>query len=244
VAAWDEAEDMTRVLLLLLIASAVSAVLWLPTERLPELGEWLQGQGLAGALLIGAGYAAATVLMIPGSLITLVIGAVYGPWMGLALVSPASVLGATLAFLLGRGAFRPAIDRRMAGSARFQALQAAMAKEGLKILTLVRLSPVFPFTVVNYAFGLTRIPLRHYVLGSFVGMLPGTLMYVYLGSTVGDLADLGAGAPEGGAAGAALKWLGLAATVVVTVLITRTAKRALAEAAPEVLEQRSGGAEV
>ncbi len=235
---------MKRILLLLLlVASAIAALLWLPVDRMPELAEWLRGHGLFGALLIGAAYAGATVLMIPGSLVTLVIGAVYGPWLGLALVSPASVLGATLAFLLGRGAFRPAIEQRMAGSPRFQALQQAMAKEGLKILTLVRLSPVFPFTVVNYAFGLTRISVGRYVLGSFVGMLPGTLMYVYLGSTVGDLAELGAGAPAGGTAGTAMKWFGLAATVVVTVLITRTAKRALAEAAPAVIPGSSEGAE-
>lgn len=235
---------MKRLLLLaLLVASATAALLWLPVYRLPEFAEWTRAQGLPGALLIGAIYAAATVLMIPGSLITLMIGAVYGPWLGLALVSPASVLGATLAFLLGRGAFRPAIERRMAASRRFQALQAAMEQEGFKILTLVRLSPIFPFTVVNYAFGLTRVPLAHYVLGSFVGMLPGTLLFVYLGSTVGDLTELASGAPDGGAATTALRWIGLAATVVATVLITRTAKRALAQAAPAAVEVAAAPAE-
>ncbi|MDP6963241.1 MAG: TVP38/TMEM64 family protein, partial [Planctomycetota bacterium] len=141
---------------------------------------WVRMHGVWGAVIAGLAYAAATVLMIPGSVATLAMGALYGPWYGLLVVSPASVLGATIAFLLGRGAFRPAIEKKMQGSQKFEKLQAAIANQGLKILTLVRLSPVFPFTLINYAFGLTRISLFHYVLGSFVGMLPGTLLYVYL----------------------------------------------------------------
>ncbi|RMH02462.1 MAG: TVP38/TMEM64 family protein [Planctomycetota bacterium] len=226
-------------LLLSLLAAAAAAALWLPLDRLPEFGAWIRGLGVAGALLIGALYAAATVLLIPGSLITLLIGAIYGPLLGLAIVSPASVAGATLAFLLGRGVFRPAVERKLAGRRRFDALQTAMARDGFKILTLVRLSPVFPFTLVNYAFGLTPITTGRYVLGSFLGMLPGTLMYVWLGSTAGDLAELTAGAPDAGAAGTALKAVGLLATILVTVLITRSARRALAESAPEVVAEET-----
>ncbi len=225
-------------ILLVLVAVAVVAWLYLPMDKILEQAEALRERGFQGALLIGLFYAAATVLMIPGSLITLAIGALYGPWIGLAIVSPASVLGATLALLLGRGLFRNSIESKMAARPKFQALAGAMEQQGLKILTLVRLSPVFPFTLVNYAFGLTRVKLRDYVLGSFLGMLPGTLMYVYLGSTVGDVAELvSGGAPDAGTGGQVMRWVGLAVTVFLTVWITRIARRALADAAPAVVAQ-------
>lgn len=233
---------MKRALLLLLLIGAGLAAyfLWI-RERLPDFVEWVRAQGFAGALVFMGGYALATVLMIPGALITMLAGLIYGPWLGLAVVSPASVLGASLAFLLGRFVFRGAVERKMAGSRRFRALQTAMEREGFKILVLVRLSPIFPYSLVNYAFGVTRLPLGQYALGSWIGMLAGTFLYVYLGSTVGDLARLTSGdAPDAGAAGWALRGAGLLATVAVTVLITRAARRALAENAPAVAAKESG----
>ncbi len=226
---------MKKILLFVaIIAAALAAWFLYLQNHLPALMEWVREQGLWGAIVVGLGYAIATVLMIPGSLVTLLIGAIYGPWIGTAVVSPASVLGAALAFQLGRGVFRGAIENKMAGNVRFAALQGALEKQGFKILTLVRLSPVFPFTVVNYAFGLTRVSFSTYVLGSFLGMLPGTLMYVYLGSAVGDIATLSSeGVGDAGWQGEVLKWGGLAATVIVTIFITRVARKALANAAPE-----------
>lgn len=226
---------MKKILLFVaIIAAALAAWFFYLQDNLPAWMEWVREQGLWGAIVVGLGYAIATVLMIPGSLVTLLIGAIYGPWIGTAVVSPASVLGAALAFQLGRGVFRGAIENKMAGNVRFAALQGALEKQGFKILTLVRLSPVFPFTVVNYAFGLTRVSFSTYVLGSFLGMLPGTLMYVYLGSAVGDIATLSSeGVGDAGWQGEVLKWGGLAATVIVTIFITRVARKALANAAPE-----------
>lgn len=226
----------------LIIAAALASWFLFLQDHLPTFMEWVREQGLWGAVLVGLGYALATVLMIPGSLVTLLIGAIYGPWLGTVLVSPASVLGATLAFLLGRTVFRPSMEARMANSPRFTALQGAMEQQGFKILTLVRLSPIFPFTLVNYAFGLTRVSLGAYILGSFLGMLPGTLMYVYLGSAVGDVASLaseGLGETDTGWQGQALKWGGLAATLIVTIFITRVAKKALSEAAPDAVQEQA-----
>jgi uncharacterized membrane protein YdjX (TVP38/TMEM64 family) len=226
----------------LIIAAALASWFLFLQDHLPTFMEWVREQGLWGAVLVGLGYALATVLMIPGSLVTLLIGAIYGPWLGTALVSPASVLGATLAFLLGRTVFRPSMEAKMANSPRFTALQGAMEKQGFKILTFVRLSPIFPFTLVNYAFGLTRVSLGAYILGSFLGMLPGTLMYVYLGSAVGDVASLaseGLGETDIGWQGQALKWGGLAATLIVTIFITRVAKKALSEAAPDAVQEQA-----
>lgn len=224
----------------MLAALALCGWLFLPWDRLTEGVEWVRGRGLWGALVIGGGYAIATVLMLPGSLVTLFVGYLYGPIRGFLLVSPASVAGATLAFLLGRGLARGWIEKRMQENTRFQALDAAIADSGFRILVLTRLSPVFPFVILNYAFGLTRLSLHKYVLGSFLGMLPGTFLYVYLGSTVEDLQQLTqGGAPEAGTAGQVMKWVGLFATVVVTVMITRTARAALRDSAPEALNPTS-----
>ena len=215
-------------LLLLLAFAVLVAWWWAPLDSLPELLEWVRGRGFEGVLIIGAIYVAATVLMIPGSILGLAIGAVFGPWWGLLIVSPASVLGATIAFLLGRGLLLARVEKKMVGSRRFDALSTAIEREGFKVLVLIRLSPVFPFTVVNYAFGLTRLKLPTYVLGSFIGMLPGTFMYVYLGAMVGDVALLASGQmPTTTPAETTLKWVGLVATVVVTVLVTRIARRKL-----------------
>jgi uncharacterized membrane protein YdjX (TVP38/TMEM64 family) len=108
-----------------------------------------------------------------------------------------------------------------------------VAAGGFKIVLLTRLSPLFPFTLLNYAFGLTKVRFRDYVLASGIGMLPGTVMYVYLGSTVKELGDIAAGSVEGGPAQLVLFFVGLAATVVVTVYVTRLARRALRQAVPD-----------
>lgn len=224
---------------LLLFLPLIAAAFWAffhYREQIPEFAAWVRERGLAGALLIGGVYALATVLLLPAALLTLAIGFIYGPFLGTALVSPASVLGATGAFLLGRTLLRRPVEQKFGQNARFRALDRAIEQNGLKILVLTRLSPVFPFTILNYLFGLTRLPLRPYVLGSFVAMLPGTFLYVYLGSTLEDLSQVGSGAPGGGTAGTALKYVGLAATVVVTVIITRIARKAFREAAPELAE--------
>ena len=106
-----------------------------------------------------------------------------------------------------------------------------MGTSGFKIVVLLRLSPVLPFSALNYALGLTRVSLRDYVLGSWIGMLPGTVLYVYLGSLVTSASELaGGGRPDAGPWGRVLYWGGLAATLIVTVVVTRVAKRALASA--------------
>ena len=137
----------------------------------------------------------------------------------------AANLGANLAFLLGRSVAREAITRRVAGNPKFAAIDDAVGREGWKIVGLLRLSPVFPFTLLNYALGLTRIRQLDYALASLVGMLPGTVMYVYLGSAAGLAAS---GATAKTPAEKTLFIAGLVATVVVTVFITRIARKALA----------------
>ena len=182
-----------------------------------QLGPW-------GAVIFIAIYVVATVLFVPGSVLTLGAGAVFGVVWGSIYVSIAATLGATCAFLVGRYFARDAIARKIEGNERFAAIDKAVANEGWKIVGLTRLSPVFPFTLLNYAFGITRVKLGHYVLASWIGMMPGTVMYVYLGS----LAKAAAGERTRTTGEWVFYGVGLLATVAVTIFVTRIAKQALA----------------
>lgn len=198
-------------------------------DRVRDAGAW-------GALAYGVAAAVAIVLMVPGSLLTLGAGFLYGPGWGLLVASPASVLGATGGFLVARYLLRSQVAERLGRLPRVAAIDKAVGERGLQVVLLLRLSPVLPFILLNYALGLSGVRLGAYVLGSAVGMLPITCAYVYLGSLVPSVAGLGgSGLPEG-PLGQALLWGGLAATVALTVYLTRLASRALKAAAPDVEE--------
>jgi uncharacterized membrane protein YdjX (TVP38/TMEM64 family) len=229
--------DIVRALALLALIGAAVAGLIVLSVNAPlreALGESLgRFRGSVWGPVVFAAVYALACLVIPGSLITLAAGSLFGVVVGTAVVSLASVTGACLAFWLGRTLARGLVEKRVAGNPRFRALDQAVAAGGFKIVLLTRLSPLFPFTLLNYAFGLTKVRFRDYVLASWIGMLPGTVMYVYLGSTVTELADVAAGNVEGGSARLVLFFVGLAATVVVTVYVTRLARQALRQAIPE-----------
>jgi uncharacterized membrane protein YdjX (TVP38/TMEM64 family) len=208
------------VLLGLTRALDAPGVLRLALVAIRDLGSW-------GPALFVPLYVAATVLFLPGWILTVGAGAVYGVARGVPLVSVAATLGATAAVLAGRYLARGWVAAKLEGSARFRAIDEAVAREGWKIVGLTRLSPVFPFNLLNYAFGLTRISLRHYVVASWAGMLPGSVLYVYLGSLAGDLATLGAGERVRTPAEWTLYVIGLFATVAVTLYVTRLARGAL-----------------
>lgn len=191
---------------------------------------WIEEQGMAGMGVFALLYIVACVFFIPGSLLTLGAGAIYGVVTGSILVSVSSTLGATAAFLVGRYLARNWIAHKIEGNARFSAIDNAVADDGWRIVGLTRLSPVFSFTLLNYVYGLSRVSLKEYVLASWIGMMPGTVMYVYIGSMVGDLSAIGG---ETAAAPTALQWtvnaVMFTATVLVTVYVTRIARKALAE---------------
>lgn len=186
---------------------------------------------LTGALVFMVLYTVTTVFLVPGSILTLAAGAIFGVVTGTAFVSLGSTVGATVAFFVGRYFARDWVSRKIAGRPRFAAIDDAIGREGWKIVGLLRLSPVVPFSLSNYFYGITSVRPLGYVLASWIGMLPGTLMYVYLGSLAGTLAAIGTG---GGTGFSTLQWIfygvGLAATVAVTVLITRVARRAVSRA--------------
>jgi uncharacterized membrane protein YdjX (TVP38/TMEM64 family) len=199
----------------------------------PQFAAWVEGLGPLGPLVFILGYAAAVVAFVPGSILTLASGAIFGLAEGTLYVFLAAVLGSTLAFLIARHGARRAIERRIEGDERFAAIDRAVGREGRKIVFLLRLSPVFPFNLLNYGLGLTKVRLVDYLIASF-GMLPGTLLYVYTGKVAGDVAAIAGGAKiEKGAADWAVLVLGLVATAVVTLLVTRIARRALASATDE-----------
>lgn len=191
---------------------------------------WIQNLGSTGAIAFMGLYGLATVVLIPGTLLTLGAGVVFGVVWGSIYVFVGATLGATLAFLIGRYFARGWVAQRIEGSTKFSAIDEAVAKEGLKIVVLTRLSPIFPFIFLNYALSLTQVSLKDYVFGS-IGMIPGTIMYVYIGSLVGNIAMLGSKTqmlnPEAQLAQWGFRILGFIATVVVTVYITRIARKAL-----------------
>ncbi len=168
-------------------------------------------------------------LFIPGSLLTLGAGVLFGVVWGSIFVSIASTLGATAAFLVGRYLTRNWVSKQLEGKENFQAIDQAVAQEGWKIVGLTRLSPVFPFNLLNYAFGITQVSLKDYFFASWIGMMPGTVMYVYIGSLFGSLATLATGIQ--GRSRTPAEWtlyvIGLIATIAVTIYVTRIAKKAL-----------------
>jgi uncharacterized membrane protein YdjX (TVP38/TMEM64 family) len=189
---------------------------------------WVSGLGPLGPLMFIVFYIVACVLLLPGSILTLGAGFVFGVLWGSIVVSIGATLGATCAFLVGRYLARDWVARRIAGNEKFRAVDEAVGREGWKIVLLTRLSPIFPFNLLNYAFGLTNVRLKHYFFASWLGMIPGTVMYVYIGSLAGDLATLGAGGRTRTTGEWILYGAGLVATVVVTVFVTRLARKALA----------------
>ena len=190
--------------------------------QIEALGAW-------GPVLFGAVYVVATVAMVPGTILTVGSGFVFGVVLGSVTVSAASTVGATLAFLIGRTLARGWVQKIAASNPRFGAVDRAVRDSGFRIVLLTRLSPVFPFNVLNYLFSVTSVRLRDYVVASWIGMLPGTVMYVYFGTAFKSLAEVVSGDVQGGAAQKVLLGVGLAVTVAVTVYVTRVARRAIRE---------------
>ena len=226
-----------RILLFFSIALAI-AILILATRsvyvqeisrnvlmQIDDLGVW-------GPVAFIASYNLATILFIPGSVLTLGGGVIFGLWWGSIYVFVASTLGATFAFLIGRYLSRDRVVKYMEAHPKFQALDRAVSQQGLKIVFLTRLCPLLPFNLLNYALGITQVSLKDYVLGSF-GMIPGTILYVYSGSLVGDISAIGAATGCTIPQASAVKWsiniISFLATAAVTVSITRIARKALDE---------------
>jgi uncharacterized membrane protein YdjX (TVP38/TMEM64 family) len=209
---------------MLLLANALPFLQWMV-----DFIHWAKGMGAAGGALYAVVYIAGTALFFPGLPLTLGAGFLYGAIIGTLVVSPASVAGATLAFLIARYLARDWVTRRIKKYPQAAAIDRAIEKNGFKAVVLLRLQPVLPFNILNYALGLTSIRLRDYMLASWMGMFPATVLYVYLGSVMNDISDLLRGRPNSGIAGRLLLWGGLAAIVVLVWWLGRIARKALRE---------------
>ncbi|VEP12760.1 conserved membrane hypothetical protein [Hyella patelloides LEGE 07179] len=206
-----------------------------PSELLHSVLLWVQSLGYVGAVAFILIYIVATIALVPGSILTLGAGVLFGVVWGSVYVLIGAIIGETFAFLLGRYLARDWIAKKIANNQTFAALDRAIHREGLKIIFLTRLSPIFPFSLLNYAFGITGISFRDYFLGS-IGIIPMTITYVYFGSLAGDLATIGEAThlanPE-------LQWtiriIGFLATIAATVYITRIARIALDKSLGDVI---------
>ena len=230
--------------LVIIIASVTTGIILLPVKIwLVQVLEWTGGLGVWGPVFVAAFYVVACVFFLPGSVLTLGAGFIFKVILGAITVSIGSTLGACAAFLVGRTFARDWISHKIAENQKFTRIDNAVGQQGFKIVLLTRLSPIFPFNLLNYAFGLTKVSFWKYALASWIGMMPGTLMYVYFGAGLRSLADVATGNVETGAAGQIFFWFGMVATIVVTVFVTRIASKALKQAVPkntEKIEKQEG----
>ena len=194
---------------------------------LPEVLAWIEANREWAAAAYIATYIVATVAWVPGSILTISSGVLFGPLLGTAFTIVGATTGAALAFLIARHLARDRIAARVEDSPRMTAVDRAIGREGWKVVFLIRLSPIFPFNLLNYVLGLTRVSFRGYVMASAIGMIPGSFLYVYSGYAAGQVAAGAAGGTERGIGYWLLLAAGLAATVAVTWIVTRTARRAL-----------------
>ena len=226
-------KNIKLVALCIIIVAVIAAAALLPMKDwLVKVLQWTQGLGVWGPIVVIVFYIVACILFLPGSVLTLGAGFIFKLFVGTIVVSIGSTLGACAAFLIGRTFGRDWIAKKVAKNEKFAAIDNAVGQQGLKIVLLIRLSPVFPFNLLNYAFGLTKVSFVKYALGSWIGMLPGTVMYVYFGAGLRSLADAAAGKVETGGAGQIFFWIGLVVTIAVTIFVTALARNALKQTAP------------
>jgi uncharacterized membrane protein YdjX (TVP38/TMEM64 family) len=216
-------------LMLILIALFVAMRFLSVREWLWNFNDWVGQMGTAGIFIFIGVYALATVLLAPGSVLTIGAGFTFGLWKGFLAVSAGSVLGAALVFLVARFIARERVAAIAQRNERFRQIDSAIGKQGAKLIFLLRLSPVIPFNLSNYLYGLTGVKFWPYVLASWIGMMPGTFLYVYIGTA-------GKAAVSAAASGEAVQhgwqyWtfltVGLAATIIATIWVTKIARDAL-----------------
>lgn len=218
-------KNRKAVLIILALIAAGIAFMFLPVKAWGlELQNWIQEFGIIAPVVFVLVYIIATIFMIPGSVLTLIAGAIFGLWFGVMYVVIGSNLGALAPYLLAKTKLREKFVKMTEGNPKFAALDKAIGENGFKMVLLTRLSPAFPFTLLNYFLGLTSVKTGAYMAANLLGMLPATFLFVYLGS----LANV--------AVSAVSKWqlvmriVGLLATIGVVIYVTRMAKKAMKEA--------------
>lgn len=219
-----------RLLIAFLIVDLVAVIIFLPfRDWFVRFEDYVRGLGNLGPIAVALVYVVTTILLIPGSAITIGAGTLFGLQVGFLVVLVGSNLGALCAFLLARSCLREKVARWAEGNAKFRSLDRAIGRQGFKMVFLSRLSPAFPFNLLNYLLGLTAVRTGSYVAANLIGMLPGIFLYVYIGAAARDaLAAQVDGSTE--FYQQILKYVGLLATVALVVIVTRIARKALREA--------------
>ena len=202
---------------------------FLPAEAwLKDFNQWIGDLGPVGVIVFIVAYAVAALLMLPGGILTIGAGLIFGLGWGFVAVSIGSTIGASLAFLLGRSVARDKIRALTEDKPKFRQIDRAIGERGAKLIFLLRLSPVVPFNLSNYFYGLTAVRFWPYVLASWIGMMPGTIAYVYFGTLGRAAAQSAADAgPERGPLEWALLAVGLVATFAVTIWVSKIARDAI-----------------
>jgi len=184
------ADTVRRITVLcVLCTGSAAAIVWRDSLSLETLTAWITQAGWIAPLAFIAAYAIATVFFLPGLVFTLAGGALFGPVYGTLYNLCGATLGATLAFFMARYLARDWVERR--AGVRLQQLIAGVEREGWRFVAFVRLVPLFPFNLLNYALGLTRIRLSHYIVTTFIFMAPAGAAYTYLGYAGRELAGAG-----------------------------------------------------
>ena len=192
-------------------------------QKVPNIIEKTASSGPVGYLGFILIYIVSTVMMLPGSPLTFTAGALFGFWKGLILVSLSSTLGATCAFMVSRYLMRKSIEKRVLKNKKFQSIDNEINEQGWKIVILARLSPIIPFFLLNYALGITKIRFIHFIFASWIGMIPGTIVYVLMGTMGGAFINGKKSSFEW-----VLLGIGLIATILVTLLISKIIKKSQA----------------
>ncbi len=213
--------------LVALVALATAAVVSPVDAWVIASAGWIEEAGALGALVFGLLYFAGTIFFIPATIMSISAGFLFGFAGGITLVSICTTLGAVVAFAISRYVARDAVQARAETRPRFKALERAISREGFKMAFLTRLVPVLPFTVLNYLFGLTRVDGRRFTAATWLGMLPTSIAYVYVGAATGDLSR--ALAMEEAPGGPTYLLWGLSAVAIAAIvgLMTRRARREL-----------------
>jgi uncharacterized membrane protein YdjX (TVP38/TMEM64 family) len=223
---------MRKLLILSFVICAVILAILLFTRAplglwIMDTVQWIQGLGVPGGILFALIYVVITVALFPQTPLNLAAGFLYGTLWGSVVVSLASTTAATIAFFLSRYCAREIVARKLGNYARFDNLDQAIGQNGLKLVTLMRLQPVFvPFAYLNMGLGLTRVRLLDYVLGTFLGTLPGTILYAYLGSAVKDLSFFAFHTwPSEGLGPRWFFWIGLVAVATFCLVLAQIARQ-------------------
>lgn len=220
-------------ILILFIAAVVVVIALFPTQVKTiflDALNWIQARAFWGAVVFVGIYVLATVLFLPASLLTLGAGFIFKLW-GIIPVWIGATIGLTISFLLGRTIMRKWVEKSVEKYPKFKAVDAAIAEKGWIIVLLVRLSPVIPFNLLNYGLALTSVKFWQYFLASAGGIIPGTALYIYIGSLAGDLSEIAAGNVGPNLTTKIIIWVVSGVVIIVTVVVVSViAKRAISKA--------------